>query len=186
MPREKNLISVIDLAGQLGVYKQTVFKAIKRLGIKTLKRQQPSRRNQRVSFVTIDDQRRLIEVIGSADSQADSSAAFSGSDDLGFFYIIQLEPEHDPGRLKLGFSISVTERLRQHRCSAPFATVIKTWPCRRTWERAAIDCVSANSERLHTEVFRLANIDLAADRAEKFFAIMPIIHDTDGEDEESR
>jgi hypothetical protein len=44
--------------------------------------------------------------------------------------------------------------LRQLRCSAPYIQVMKTWPCRRLWEKTAIECVTEGCERLHTEVFR--------------------------------
>jgi hypothetical protein len=89
------------------------------------------------------------------------------------FYLIQLEPDFDPGRFKIGFAASLPERLRHLRCSAPFAAVLKTWPCRRLWEKTAIDCVSAGCERLHTEVFRTASLDEVVGRCDGFFAIMP-------------
>jgi hypothetical protein len=91
----------------------------------------------------------------------------------GVFYVVQLEPELDPGRFKVGFAASMPERLRQLRCSAPFARVVRSWPCRRLWERTAIDCASAGCERLHTEVFRAASLDPIVARCERFFAVMP-------------
>jgi hypothetical protein len=63
-------------------------------------------------------------------------------DDQGVFYLLQLEPEHDPGRIKAGFAVSLPERLRTLRCSAPFTKVVRTWPCKVLWERTAIESVN--------------------------------------------
>ena len=76
-------------------------------------------------------------------------------------------------RFKVGFTVELDGRLQKHRCSAPFATYLQTWPCRRTWERAAIDCSTDGCEQLHTEVFRAADLRGVAARAEGFFAVMP-------------
>lgn len=86
------------------------------------------------------------------------------SDDVGVFYVVQLEPEHDPTRFKAGFTTEMDGRLRKHRCSAPFALVLQTWPCKRTWERAAIDSTTVGCEQLHTEVFRAPDLDTVVAR----------------------
>jgi hypothetical protein len=93
--------------------------------------------------------------------------------DQGVFYLLLLEPDHDPGRFKVGFAINLPDRLRALRCSAPFAIVIKSWPCKNLWEKTAIECVSEGCERLHTEVFRTASIETVIAKCESFFALMP-------------
>ena len=52
---------------------------------------------------------------------------------------------------------------------------MKHWPCRRTWERAAIDCMTAGLEQLHTEVFRGPSLPEVLARGERFFAVMPVV-----------
>jgi hypothetical protein len=64
-------------------------------------------------------------------------------------------------------------RLQKHRCAAPFAQYLKSWPCKRVWERAAIDCVTSGCERLHTEVFRVGSLEQLISRAQAFFSMMP-------------
>lgn len=93
----------------------------------------------------------------------------------GVFYLIQLEPEHDPGRVKLGFTTDLDGRLRKHRCSAPFGQCLKAWPCLRRWERAAIDPITAGLEQLHTEVFRAGSMEQVVSSADRFFAVMPMV-----------
>jgi hypothetical protein len=105
----------------------------------------------------------------------DSGDRFTVAPDIGWFYLIELEPEHDPGRFKIGFTTDPEGRLRHHRCSAPFAKYRKTWPCKRLWERTAIDCLTADTDKLHTEVFRTVSIDRVLERGDCFFALMPSV-----------
>jgi hypothetical protein len=84
-----------------------------------------------------------------------------------------LEPDLDPHRFKVGFTTDLDDRIRKHRCSAPFVRIEKAWPCRRAWERAAIDCATEGCEQLHTEVFRAKKVADVVARADRFFALMP-------------
>lgn len=107
-------------------------------------------------------------------------------DDVGIFYLMQLEPDHDPGRFKAGITVEIEGRLQKHRCSAPFAQCLRAWPRRRTWERVAIDCLTDGRERLHTEVFRSVALEEVLRRADAFFAVMPkpIIPGIEAEEDE--
>jgi hypothetical protein len=87
--------------------------------------------------------------------------------------LLLLEPEYDPGRFKVGFAGSLSERLRALRCSAPFIKVVQTWPCKMLWERTAIECVTEGCMQLHTEVFRTQSIEPVLQRCEQFFNLMP-------------
>lgn len=169
-----NLISVIDVARDLGIRKQTCFKIIKRTRINTTKLKSAAHRNQFISYIDKKDAKLISDHIQSAEKL--DSVDINNVDinaGCGLFYLIQLEPEHDPGRFKLGFAVNIDERLRKHRCSAPFAEVLKSWPCRSLWEKTAIDCVSESCEKIHTEVFRTTDILKVLDRCDKFFSLMP-------------
>lgn len=87
--------------------------------------------------------------------------------------MIQFEPDHDPGCFKVGVTMDLDGPFQKHRCAAPFAQYLKSWSCKRVWERAAIDCVTNGCERLHTEVFRAASLEQMATRAQTFFSAMP-------------
>jgi hypothetical protein len=187
MPEE--LISVIHAANQLGKHKQTVFKVLRRLEIQPAKRRDPSKRNQLVSYINKEEFERVRrEIEAMPVSQAAPRRDAPESDDfvsveIGLFYLIQLEPSHDPGRFKVGFAASMSERLRTLRCSAPFLELRRTWRCRRRWEKTAIDCVTADCEQLHTEVFRTNSLDRVISRCEQFFELMPtgILQEADSE-----
>ncbi len=145
-----------------------------------MQRREQSRGNQNVATVSATDAAAIrAEILKSSgtpvagNSPLNGSAAIFCSDDVGFFYVIQLEPAHDPGRFKVGFTMDLEGRLQKHRCSAPFSTYLNTWPCKRVWERAAIDCVTEDCERLHTEVYRSNSLEQLRNRAEAFFSLMP-------------
>ena len=173
-----DLISVIDLAAHHGFFKQTVFKVLKRLGIEPTKRPGANSRGQVIAYITQEEARLVVEEFrarssSSSQDQDSSSIPEAVLQERGVFYLLSLEPQSDPGRFKVGFAASLPERLRQLRCSAPFAEVVATWPCKRLWERTAIDCVAEGSERIHTEVFRAASVASVREKCERFFALMP-------------
>ena len=122
---EPERIAIVDLADDLQVRKQRIFKILPRLGIRPTQRREASRGNQNVATVSqteaIAIRAELEKASGSTSGSnlASGSAGVFYSEDVGFFYLIQLEPEHDPGRFKLGFTMDLDGRLQKHRCSAP-------------------------------------------------------------------
>ena len=90
-------------------------------------------------FLTKDDAERLIASYearrGPIQDSAEETSTF---DRYGFFYIIQLVPEALPNRVKIGFADNVERRLTEHHTAAPTARVVKAWPCKRSWDYAAM------------------------------------------------
>ena len=170
----EHLISVIDAAKKLGIRKEHLFKVIKKLGIATTKERNSNHKGQRISYIRNTDFDFIINNQGITGKKTDNEVTITSAQlDHGVFYLFQLEPDHDPGRFKLGFASNMPERLRQHRCSAPFAKVLKTWPCHVFWERTAIDSVTQGCEKIHTEVFRTTDIASVQKKCEMFFERMP-------------
>ncbi|MDO9046239.1 MAG: hypothetical protein Q7U66_00710 [Methylobacter sp.] len=167
-------ISVIDVAKNFGKRSQSIFKIIGKLGIETVKEKSNGlSRGQAIAYIINDDYARVKEYL--AGTINNSEVSVTQLDIGGVFYLIQLEPEHDPGRYKLGFATNIEERLRTHKTAAPFSKVLKTWPCKLLWEKTAIESASQNCVRLHTEVFRSESIDEVQSRCEQFFKLMPKI-----------
>lgn len=129
MPDE--LISIVDLARQLGKRKQTVFKILRRMRIEPKRLKSSDGRGQLLSYITAAESRLIAaEVRVKLDTQGDEAEASPTAvlaDEQGVFYLLELEPEHDPGRFKVGFALSLAERLRTLRCAAPFAKVVQGW-----------------------------------------------------------
>ena len=168
---ENNLITVSQLASDLGKQKQHIFKVLKRLGIERKLEKSTAARGQKIAYVTMEDYKRVKDYFFVAKIEASETIADSNTG--GVFYLIQLEPEHDPGRFKLGFATNLEERLRSHKTSAPFSKVLKTWPCKLLWEKTAIDCATQGCKQLHTEVFRAESVKEVQTRCDQFFALMP-------------
>ncbi len=164
-------ISVIDVAKNLGKQKPHIFKILGRLGIETVKEKNSAAKGQKISYIRTEDYERIKEYLAGAEDEPVVST--TQPDVGGVFYLIQLEPEHDPGRFKLGFATNIEEGLRSHKTAAPFSKVLKTWPCKLLWEKTAIECASQGCVRLHTEVFRTESIDEVQSRCEQFFKLMP-------------
>jgi len=176
----ESLISVKEFAESNGLHKATVFRIIKRLGIDPEKsRGSRHNRGQTISYITEHEGRMVLEELASTKNSStareDKTASVPEAAlyDIGVFYLLSLEPEHDPNRFKVGFASNLNERLRQHRCSAPFAQIVKTWSCRRLWEKTAIECVTDGCQQLHTEVFRAQSLEAVADKCARFFELMP-------------
>lgn len=164
------LISVVDLAREHGKRKQRIFKIVKRLGIEPQKARSTSNGGQLISYITREEARRVLGQMVSDYPQGEASTlAETHFSDQGVFYLLLLEPEHDPGRFKVGFAVSLSERLRTLRCSAPLLQVVKAWPCKPLWEKTAIECIAEGCERLHTEVFRTHSVESVVQKCERFF-----------------
>lgn len=170
-------ISIIDAAKRLGKRKQYMFKIIKKLGISIEKQRHSKHRGQTISYITNKDFNRISEYVSNnqnlGNTNSNGDIVETPPIDYGKFYLIQLEPDHDTGRFKVGFASNLAERLRDLKCSAPYATIVKTWPCHRLWEKTAIDCVTVDCRKLHTEVFRTDNLDNVQNKCDQFFALMP-------------
>ena len=168
--QESKMISIIDLADEIGVRKQTIFKVARRLGIETQKLKTEQGRGQQVAHVSDEEAALIRGAVSVSDRSDDVDPEDSAA---GWFYLIQLEPVMDPGRIKLGFAIDVQQRLRKHKTSAPFCILVRRWPCKQLWEKTAIDCISNGLERLHTEVFRVPDLSATINVADRFFSLMP-------------
>jgi hypothetical protein len=171
-------ISVIDAAQAIGYGKTAIFKILARLGIETFKERNSNHKGQAIAYITVEDFQQIQSYLATRQPIVSDNLQSDGESlgiEYGVFYLIQLEPEHDPGRFKVGFAAVMGERLRTHRCAAPFAEVVQTWPCRRRWERTAIDCVTVDCEQLHTEVFRTNSLSKVISRCDEFFVMMPDI-----------
>lgn len=155
-------------------HKGAIFKIINRFKIEVIKQVGEDSRGQITAFVSDDDAKIIDSYIMDRKSQGNVGDEMDDIDldNIGNFYLLQLEPIHDPNRFKVGFAMDVNERLIKHKCAAPYSKVVKSWRCKLLWEKTAIDCVTIGCEKLHTEVFRSINgIDAILIRCDQFFSL---------------
>ncbi len=110
--------------------------------------------------------RRTSTVSGAVDEEV-------AYDVYGSFYIIQLIPEALPNRVKIGFSNDPDARLAQHRTAAPTAKLLKSWPCKRSWDYAAMDSITRKDCKLVLNEVYECDVEGFLQRGNAFFSLMP-------------
>jgi hypothetical protein len=166
-----NRVTLRELAEKMGMDKSHARRYILRQGITPQKHRSAESGNQLVLTVSIEQAEHLLA------GRTDKGFGFPPKAvhaDSGVFYVIQLVPELDPRRIKLGFAEDVNVRLAAHRTAAPTAELIQSWPCHRSWEKTAIDCLTrADCRLIRNEVFECEDIEGLIAQGEAWFALMP-------------
>jgi hypothetical protein len=125
-------------------------------------------------FLSREDAHRLIASYearrGPVSAPAEDAARLER---CGSSYVIQLVPEALPNRVKIGYADSVDQRLNEHRTAAPTAKLLKAWPCKRSWDYAAMDSITRQGCKLVLNEVYEGDITGFLERAESFFALMP-------------
>lgn len=91
----------------------------------------------------------------------------------GVFYLLLLIPEFSQTRIKIGFAGDLSDRLAAHRTTCPTLTVLKSWSCKRSWEKTVIDCASVDCQQVGQEVFDCPDTNALISRLDALFALMP-------------
>lgn len=125
-------------------------------------------------LLTHDDADRLIAAYegrrGPISATVEDAAKF---DRYGSFYMIQLIPEALPNRVKIGYADNVDQRLNEHRTAAPTAKLLKAWPCKRSWDYAAMDSITREGCKLVLNEVYEGDISGFLARGDQFFSYMP-------------
>lgn len=76
--------------------------------------------------------------------------------------------------MKLGFADDGGMRLAQHRTAAPTAKLLRTWPCKRSWEFTVIDALStAGCKLILSEVYECGDLARLIAHGDQLFAMLP-------------
>ena len=157
------------LADELGMDRSRARKYVLKLGIVPHKRRTPESRNQLVLHLTQEE----AELVRRRRREAGFTGLTRVEPTAGFFYVVQLVPELDPIRIKLGFADDVARRLGEHHTSAPTALLLASWPCKRSWESTVMDCLAADCRLILNEVFECNAVDALRCKGAKLFAMLP-------------
>lgn len=168
------MVKIAEIARRLGVDLTPVRRLIARES-DTLKLELHRGKGD-ILLLTKDDAERRVSSYearrGPISLSADPSD-IAKYDRYGFFYLIQLVPEALPNRVKIGFADNVDKRLAEHRTAAPTAKLLKAWPCKRSWDYAAMDSITRNGCKLVLNEVYEGDIKSFIERADTFFAVMP-------------
>lgn len=167
-------VTLTELSLDLGLDRSGVRKYVLKHGFEPFAVRTPGSRGQSTLALRAEDAEAVKEL---RQSQGFAIGAVPGEiidNSIGVFYIVQLIPELDPNRVKLGYATGMDGRLAAHRTAAPTATLLKTWPCRKVWEVTAIASISRiECKSLSNEVFTCDDVGRLLERADAFFALMP-------------
>jgi hypothetical protein len=164
-------VSIKDLANRSGMDRSHARRYVLKLGYSFHKRRTPGSGSQLTLWVTSAEADEIASQRADKGFTASTVVAIS---DVGFFYVIQLVPDLDSRRLKLGFADSLEQRLSQHRTAAPTVRVLRAWPCKRSWELTAIDAITREGCRLIlNEVFECDELEILVKRGDTFFSMLP-------------
>lgn len=167
---QEEYVSLKQLAERMGLDKSNARKYVLTQGFSFLKQRTEDSSGQVANVLTLEDAEAVIAI---REEQGFTGQVIEANGD-GWFYIIQLIPEFNPLRVKLGFASNVQNRLQAHRTSAPTAQLVKAWPCKRMWEQAAMDSITRKECKLiASEVFECKALIMLANRGDEFFALMP-------------
>ena len=172
-----DIVSIKDLAKRLVVDPTTIRRLIERFGAELAIELQKGRGNTSnakwTHYLTRDDADRLVAFYEARQGGMASDAATDSFQAFGVFYVIQLVPEALPNRLKIGYSDNLGKRLVEHQTAAPTARVIASWPCKRSWDYAAMDSITREGcVWVQNEVFEGDPQGFVA-RGNAFFSHMP-------------
>ena len=166
-------VSMKELGRRLGPDSSSARKFVVKNGYESFRQRTPDSGNQRALVVTAEDAEAIVKA--RAEEGFLASEHNGVPSEHGVSYAIQVVPDLDPHRVKLGFASTITERLAQHRTIAPTASVLKTWPSHRAWEQAAMDSLTRGWHVIGGEVYECSDLDELRDRGDAFFALMPIL-----------
>lgn len=169
---DDEFISIKELANRLGMDRSHARRYVLKLGYAFHKRRTQDSGGQLTLCVSTAE---ADEIVSQRAGQGFMASDIVAVSDVGVFYVIQLVPELDPKRLKLGFAESIDQRFSQHRTAAPTARVLRAWPCKRSWELTAMDSLTRLDCRLIlNEVFECDNPQALVERGDAFFSLLPL------------
>jgi len=172
-----DFITYKDIAKRLGVDPGTIRRLIERvgpqLGIVVQQGRTDASNAKWAHYLSREDADRLVVYYQSKGELRDEDDPEDILQASGVFYVIKLVPELIPNRLKVGYADSLEKRLAEHQTAAPTAHVLASWPCKRSWDYAAMDSITREGcTWLLNEVFE-GDPDGFVQRGNAFFALMP-------------
>jgi hypothetical protein len=174
-------VPLMQVAKRIGVDPTTVRRLIQRVGedlaIQVEQRRGNTSNAKWTYCLTADDAGKLVAYY---EAQRSRPANQNGDSEVGgefqrfgSFYVIQLVPELFPNRVKIGYTDNLEQRLADHQCAAPTSRVAASWPCKRSWDFAAMDAITRDGCKwVLNEVFE-GEVDGFVSRGNAFFALMP-------------
>src|SRR5260221_4503565 len=131
MSEEYVLLST--LAQEWSIDKSTARKYVKHHGYDFMRVRGDDRTHQAVLALKTEDAE-LIREVRSHEGYSNGNGSRPVENGVGVLYVVQIMPDADSSRIKLGYASDANRRLASYRTVSPSATIVKTGPCRASWE----------------------------------------------------
>jgi hypothetical protein len=161
MQENETPILLKDMAKELGLEKSWIRKMIKRLGLNAIQVRLPETGNQSCLALSPADYEFLKQ--HRKDRGFDSQKSFKPLDEN--LYIVEIDPEMRPGRIKVGISGNPEGRFSSYRTTNPGMVALRIYPAPMACEGYLIALADLHGERVGAELFDMA------DGLEDFLAI---------------
>ena len=169
-----NHIFVRDLAKELGMDPSHARKYVIELGIEPFKVRKPGFRGSPLNAITPEQADIVRRHRADSGFVVDNDNKAVTVPENSVLYVVDLEPAFSLRRIKVGIAVSATSRLANYRTTWPKAVIVKTWPCQRSWETAAMAAIGKGEIRIAAELFETEEIEKMIERGDAFFDLMPI------------
>ena len=151
MVMETHNVTLRTLAIELGIDRSHLRKFVLQHGIIPIRVRTVESNNQATLAIRPEDAakvRQLRADMGfTANGQPEARVLKTALADTGFFYVIVLDPELRPNRVKLGFTNDLSARLMDYHTANPEAELVTFMPCRRSWEPAWLALLTGRCSR---------------------------------------
>jgi len=169
----EDFVTVAALAREWGIDRSHARRYVLGKGFNPVRIRGNDPTHQTVNALSLADAE-LVREIRANEGYTAGSGSRALDNGVGVLYVVQTVPDLDPSRVKLGYATDANQRVRSYRTLSPTAAIVKTWPCRVTWELAAIDSLTAeNCTPIGGEVYSCSDLNRLVQRGEAFFACMP-------------
>src|SRR4051794_5003756 len=109
----EEFVSLRQLAQALGLDRSNARKYILKQGFRPVKRRTADSGGMLTLSFTKEEAERIV-ALRREQGYFGAALGNSASEERGVFYVVQVVPDLDPHRIKLGFAADVQERLQQH------------------------------------------------------------------------
>ncbi len=172
MDNEKEIIRLNECAKEMGVDKSNLSKYLKagkygNIKIKFIR--DKTKGNQKVSIISKKDFEK-IKNIRIKDGFGVNKPI--GKENVGFFYIVQINPDNIPNRYKCGFSNIPNQRISSYKTVCPNAKFVFKTKCDDFFEKPLLKMISKNSKQIGVEIFEIKDINKIENKIEEVLKLL--------------
>lgn len=165
-------VTIQELADDWGMARTNARKYVLKQGFTFASIRTPDTRGQATLALSSEDAEAVREVRRRQGFLKGAATPIENGD--GYFYIVQVVPELEPRRVKLGWTYDIDSRLSAHRTAAPTAQLVRAWPCKKSWEGTAMASLTrCGCQLIANEVYTCDNVEAITERADQFFSLLP-------------